>query len=98
MKLAIHADHVTMRPEWHDMIEAWVDRCRRHHPMVAGIDIRLRHRDDRDPGAEVEAAASMGRWRLRATIQAALLTVALHDVLDALEDELLVHEAVGYAA
>jgi ribosome-associated translation inhibitor RaiA len=98
MKLAIHADQVTMRPEWHDTIEAWADRCRRHHPMVIGIDIRLRHRDDRDPGAEVEAVASMGRWRLRATIQATLLPEALHDVLEALEDELLVHEAVSHAA
>jgi len=99
MNLDIRTEHIDMRPEWHRLIDAWVERCQRYHPSVAGLDIKVRQRDDRRrPGAEVEAVASTGRRRLRAATKAPLVRVALHDVLGALEDELLVHEAVSRAA
>ena len=99
MNLDIRTEHIDMRPDWHQMIAVWVDRCRRYHPAVAGIDINVRQRDDRrQHGAEVEVVARAGRRQLRATTKAALVRVALHDVLGALEDELLVHEAVNRAA
>ena len=98
MHLDISTERVSMRPEWDDLIAGWVEHCRRYHPVVSGVDIRLRHRDDRQPAVEVEAVASAGRRRLRATREAVFMGAALHDALDALEDELLVHEAVHRAA
>src|SRR5262245_60101035 len=98
MKLEIRSERVRMRPEWHALIDAWVDRCMRYHPMVGSLEIRLRQRSDRRPGAEVEVVASAGRRRLRSTGRATIVPIALHDVLDSLENELLVHEAVNRAA
>jgi ribosomal subunit interface protein len=94
MNLDIQTEHVAMRPEWHEMIDAWVDRCRRQHPTVVGIDLTLRH-SDRNKAAEEVDAVAMARGRmLRATTRATLMTAALHDALDALERELPVHEAL----
>ena len=94
MNLDIQTDQVHMRPEWHRMIDEWVARCARHHPDVVGIDLRLRHGESRRPHEEVDVVAIAGRRSLRAAKQADVMTVALHDALDALEHELLVHEAV----
>jgi ribosomal subunit interface protein len=95
MNIDIQTEHVVMRPEWHRTIDEWVERCRRHHPEVVGIDLTLRHGDRRQPGEEVDVVASARGRSLHATRQAEVMAVALHDVLDDLEHELLVHEAVG---
>ena len=95
MNLDIQTEHAVMRPEWHALIDEWVARCSRSHPEVAGIDLTLRRGESgQHPAAEVDVVAMAGRRSLRAAKHAALMTVALHDALDALEHELLVHEAV----
>jgi hypothetical protein len=43
MNIDIHTEHVAMRPEWQEMIEAWLQDCRRRHPDVQGIDLSHRH-------------------------------------------------------
>jgi ribosome-associated translation inhibitor RaiA len=98
MNLDIQTEHVVMRPEWHRMIDEWVGRCARRHPDVIEIDLTLRHGEQRRAGEEVDVVAIAGRRSLHATKQAGVMAVALHDALDALEHELLVHEAVGRRA
>jgi ribosome-associated translation inhibitor RaiA len=95
MNVDIQTEHVVMLPEWHRMIDEWLERCRKWHPGVLGIDLTLRHGERPQPGEEVEAVATACGRSLRATRHAALMTLALHDVLDALEQEVLVHEALG---
>jgi ribosome-associated translation inhibitor RaiA len=95
MNLDIQTDHIVMRPEWHDLIDAWVGRCARFHPEVAGIDLTLRHGESgHHPGEEVDVMAMAGRRNLHVARHAEVMSVALHDALDALEHELLVHEAM----
>ena len=94
MNVDIETECVAMRPEWHRMIEEWVGRCARHHPDVADVDVTLRHGEDR-PAEEVDVVATARGRRLRAARRAPLMTTALHDALNALEGELLVHEAVA---
>jgi ribosome-associated translation inhibitor RaiA len=96
MDVAIQTDQLIMCPEWHHMIHTWVERCSRHHPSVAGMDVTLRYGGRCYPG-EVEAVATMSGRRLRAATRSKLVSVALHDALAALEQELLVHEAVRRA-
>lgn len=93
MDLDIETEHVAMKPEWQGTIEAWIARCRREHPAVRAVDLMLRRRD-RDREMEVDAVATAGRRDLHATRHAAGMAAALHDALDALEHEILVHEAV----
>jgi ribosome-associated translation inhibitor RaiA len=96
MNLDIQTEHILMQPEWHDQIDAWVVRCARFHPEVAGIDLTLRHgKSGQHPGEEVDVEATAGRRSLRVAKHAELMSVALHDALDALEHELLVHEAMA---
>jgi len=96
MDLDIQTEHTLLRPEWHDQIHAWVARCARFHPEVAGIDVTLRHGESgRHPEEEVDVEAIADRRSLRVAKHAELMSVALHDALDALEHELLVHEAMG---
>src|SRR5262245_41209185 len=97
MDVEIQTDRVAMCPEWRHMIHSWVERCRKHHPSVAGMDVTLRYEGPTCP-AEVEAVATARGRRLRAATRSILVSVALHDALDALEQELLVHEAVSRAA
>lgn len=95
MNIDIETEHVVMQPEWHHMIEKWVEHCVRHHPDVVALDLTLRHGEHRHPGEQVDVVATARGRSLRAAKQADLMTMALHDALDALEGELLVHEAVG---
>jgi ribosome-associated translation inhibitor RaiA len=97
MDVEIKTDHVAMCPEWDQMIHTWVERCTKHHPSVAGMDVVLRYGGRRAPG-EVEAVATTRGRKLRAATHSRLISVALHDALEALEQELLVHEAVSRAA
>jgi len=97
MDVGIQTGRLVMCPEWHHMIHAWVERCRKHHPSVAGMDVTLRYGAGGDPG-EVEAVATTRGRRLRAATRSRLVSVAIHDALAALEDELLVDEAVSRAA
>lgn len=60
-----------MRPEWHRMIEDWVQRCAKRHPHVVGIDLTLRHGDQRHP-EEVDVEAPACGRRLRAARHAPL--------------------------
>jgi ribosomal subunit interface protein len=98
MNIDIQTEHVAMRPEWHRMIDEWVEQCARRHPDVIEVDLTLRHGEHRHAGEEVDVVATAGRRSLHAARQAEVMTVALHDALDALEYELLVHEAVGRRA
>jgi ribosome-associated translation inhibitor RaiA len=99
MNLDIQTEHILMRPEWHDQIHAWVTRFARFHPEVAGIDLTLRHGESgRQPEEEVDVVAMAGRRSLRVAKHAELMSVALHDAFDALEHELLVHEAMARRA
>ena len=95
MNLDIQAERVVVLPEWRDVIEAWMTRCARWHPDVASIDLTLRH-DGKGgwPDEKVDVVATASGRTLRAARPAELMTMALHDALDALERELLVHDAV----
>lgn len=93
MNIDIQTEHVGMRPEWHHAIDTWVDRCRRYHPDVVGIDLHLRHGPGH-PEEEVDVVAFARGRSLRAVRHADGMAEALHDALDTLEHELLVHEAI----
>jgi ribosome-associated translation inhibitor RaiA len=94
VNIDIQTEHVRMQPAWHRMIDEWVARCRRQHSEVASVDVTLRHRDRSRPGEEVGVVATARGRQLRGAARAGLMSVALHDALDAVERELLVHEAV----
>jgi ribosome-associated translation inhibitor RaiA len=93
MDLDIQTEHVAMRPEWHRIIDAWVERCARVHPQVRGLDFTLRRRDQSAPG-EVDVVVSTRGRHLRAGAHAVLMSEALGEALDALDRELLVREAM----
>lgn len=93
MNIDIQTEHVAMKPEWHRMIDTWVERCRRYHPEVVGLDLNLRHGDPCQPGDAVEVVALAGGRSVRAFRYAEGMATALHEALDTLEHELLVHEA-----
>lgn len=96
MEIDIQTEHVRMRPEWHRMIDDWLDRCARSHPEVRGIEVSLRRvEDDRRPGEAVEILAAAGGRNFRESTQANVMTLALHDAFEAIEQDLLVHEAAG---
>ncbi len=88
MNVDIVTEHVAMRPEWHDIIDAWLERCRQRHPDVEGIDFTIRHADS-DPVGEMVDLVALARGRtLRADTRATDMGLALYDALDALEREL----------
>jgi ribosome-associated translation inhibitor RaiA len=93
MDLDIETEHVVLSPEWQGTIDAWIAHCRREHPAVRAVDLMLRRRE-RDREMEVDAVATAGSRNLRASRHSAGMAAALHDALDALEHEILVHEAV----
>lgn len=99
MNIDIQTEHVRMRPEWHRMIDDWLQRCARCHPEVIGVEVNLRHaeRGGRPEEAVDVVATARGR-SFRETKQANVMTLALHDAFEALEQDLLVHEATGRAA
>ena len=95
MDLDIVTDRVTMQPEWHRAIDLWVERCARIHPDVTAIELTLRHDGpERRPGEDVDVVATIPEGAVHAARHANLMDAALHDALDDLEHELLVHEAV----
>ena len=94
MNIDIQTEYVPMRPEWHRMIDDWIARCTRSHPDVQAVDLTLRHERGRKSGLEVAVVANARGRSLRAAKHGMTMTVALHDALDALEHELLVHDAV----
>lgn len=91
MNVDIQTERIVMRTEWHRMIDEWVERCKEHHPDVVGIDVTLRHGGRPHAEEEVDAVATARGRSVRATTQAGLMTVALHDALDALKRELGTH-------
>jgi ribosome-associated translation inhibitor RaiA len=93
MNIDITAEHVAMRPEWHDIIDGWLSTCRRRHPDVDGIDVRLRHGEEPDGEAVDLVALARGRT-LRAGTHATDMGVALYDAFETLEHELAVNEAI----
>ena len=95
MNIDILTEHVAMRPEWHDIIDTWLDGCRRRHPDVQGIDLVLRHADSDPEGAAVDLVALARGRTLRAGTRATEMGLALYDALDALERELALNEAIS---
>ncbi|HEY8202525.1 MAG TPA: hypothetical protein VII47_14380 [Actinomycetota bacterium] len=61
------------------------------------MDLTLRY-GGRCRSGEVEAVATTSGRRLRAATRSRFVSVALHDALVALEQELLVHESLTLAA
>ena len=94
MDVDIVTEHVAMRPEWHDTIDAWLRNCRRRHPDVAAVDFVLSHADDEPAGEAVELVAITGGRSLHADARATDMGTALYDALDLLERELALNEAL----
>jgi ribosome-associated translation inhibitor RaiA len=94
MNIDIITEHVAMRPEWHDIIDAWVQACRRRHPDVEGIDFTLRHADAEPAGDAVDLVALARGRSVRAGTRATDMGTALYDAFDALERELALNEAL----
>jgi len=94
MNIDIMTEHVTMRPEWHEIIGAWLDRCRRRHPDVDGVDVTLRHTDAESAGEAVDLVARARGRRLRTSAQATDMGIALYDALDAIDREIALTEAI----
>lgn len=94
VNIDITTEHVAMRPEWHDIINTWLEGCRRRHPEVQGIDVALRHADLEPVGEAVDLVALAGGRSLRARTRATDMGIALYDALDALERELALNEAI----
>jgi ribosome-associated translation inhibitor RaiA len=94
MNIEIRTAHAHMQEDWHRMIDAWVARCRRLHPEVAGIDVVLRRDGSKRPGDEAMVEVMARGGHLRGAGVAPTMSTALHDALDAVEHELLVREAV----
>lgn len=66
MNIEIQTEHVAMQPEWHRMIDQWLERCARSHPEIMDIDVRLRHGEPgRHPGEEVDVVATADGRSLR---------------------------------
>ena len=94
MNIDITAEHVAMRPEWHDMIDGWLRACRRRHPDLQGLDLRIRHEDSEPAGEAVDLIALARGRSLRATTHATDMSVALCDAFETLEHELTLNEAI----
>jgi ribosome-associated translation inhibitor RaiA len=94
MNIDVQTEQVRMQPEWRRMIDDWVQRCRRQHPEVADVEVTLRHREEDRLGETVTIDATARRRHMYGTGRATMMSLALHDALDAVERELLVHEAV----
>lgn len=93
MNLDIQTEHVAMRPEWHRVIDEWIETCAKRHAGLIGIELTLRHAEHHRPGEEVEAVATAPGPSLRVARQAEAMDVALRDALDTLAQELAAHEA-----
>lgn len=93
MNIDITTEHVAMRPEWHDIIDGCLQACRRRHPELNGIDLRIRHGDGPDGDAVDLVALSRGRT-LRAGTHATDMGIALYDAFETLEHELALDEAI----
>jgi ribosome-associated translation inhibitor RaiA len=94
MNVDISAEHVVMRPEWHDIIDVWLAGCRRRHPDVDAIDLTLRHADSAPLGDAVDVVAKARGRSLHADTCATDMQTALYDALDVLERELALNEAI----
>lgn len=94
MDIDVQTEHVRMQPEWRRMIDDWVARCRTQHPEVAGVEVTLHHGESGHLAEEVTIDATARRRHLRCAGRGAIMSMALHDALDAIERELLVHEAL----
>jgi ribosome-associated translation inhibitor RaiA len=94
MNIDITTEHVAMRPEWHDILDAWLQACRRRHPDVRGIDVTLRHVDFEAVGEAVDLVAHARGRKLRTATSATDMGVALYDALDGIERELALNEAI----
>jgi len=94
MDIDISVEHVTMRPEWHDIIDAWLSDCRRRYPDVQTIDMVLRHADLDPVGEAVDLVARARGRNLHTEARATEMRIALHDAFDALDHELALNEAI----
>jgi ribosome-associated translation inhibitor RaiA len=94
MNIDISTEHVAMRPEWHDILDAWVQSCRRRHPDLEGIDLTLRHADWEPAGEAVDVVALARGRSLHAATHATDMRTALYDALDTLDHELSLNEAI----
>lgn len=94
MNIDITTEHVAMRPEWHDIIDAWLRVCRQRHPEVQGIDFTFRHAEAEPAGEAVDLVALARGRNLRAGTRATDMGVALYDALEVLERELVLNEAI----
>jgi ribosome-associated translation inhibitor RaiA len=94
MNIDIATEHVAMRPEWHDIIDTWVQTCRRRHPDVDEVDFTLRHAEAEPAGEAVDLVALTRGRSLRAGTRATDMGTALYDALEVLERELALNEAI----
>jgi ribosome-associated translation inhibitor RaiA len=94
MNIDVQTEHVRMQPEWRRMIEDWVQRCHTQHPDVASVEVTLRHDEGGGFAEMVSIDATARRRHLHSARRAPMMSMALHDALDAVEREILVHEAV----
>ena len=95
MNLDVMTERVVMQPAWYREIERWVARCARNHPAIVGVELMLRH-DGRAAEDEVSVVATGRDHRqLRAAAHAGLMADALHEALDTMDHDLLVHDAIA---
>ena len=94
MNLDIMTERVVMQPAWYREIERGVARCARHHPAIVGLELTLRH-DGRAAEDEVSVVATeRDHRRLHAAAHATLMADALHEALDTMDHDLLMHDAI----
>lgn len=94
MNIDIHTEHVAMRPEWHRMINTWLECCRRRHPDIQEIDLSLAHAGQGQTAEAVNVVALARGRSVRAGTRATTMSTALYDALETLERELLLNEAI----
>jgi hypothetical protein len=98
MNVDILIEHTAMRPEWHDILDAWLQNCRRRHPEVDDVDLTLRHADFDACGEIVDLTVRARGRRLHSGTRATDMGTALYDAFDAVDRELALNEAIRPAA
>ncbi len=89
MDLEIQTQHVTMQPEWLELIEKGVEKLAKRHPRVTRVHVTLKHGQHHRQGQEeADILANVPGRTLRVAKQEETMTVALHAGLEALEREL----------
>lgn len=89
MDLEIQTQHVTMQPEWLELIEKGVAKLAERHPRLVRVHVTLKHDRHHLRGQEeVDILANVPGRTLRVAKQEETMTAALHAGFDALAREL----------